>query len=104
MYDEVSTRKEKSMIYKKTQAGVQENNKINDTAESDENDGSIVIENATAKWLANKNADTLKEINLDIKSGDLIAIVGQVGSGKTSLINAILKELTLKTGCIKVCK
>ena len=104
MYDEVSTRKGKSMIYKKTQSGTQENNKINKNAESEESDGSIIINNATAKWLVNKNVDTLKDINLDIKSGELIAVVGQVGSGKTSLLNAILKELPLESGNIKVRK
>ena len=104
MYEEVSTRKHRSMIYKKTQDGIQENNKINNTTESDVNNGTITIENATAKWLASEKNDTLKQINIDVKTGELIAIVGQVGSGKTSLLNVMLKELPLKSGDIEVCK
>ena len=104
MYEEVLTRKEKSMIYEKTQASIQENNKIINTTEFDEGYGSIKIENATAKWLTNAKVDTLNNINLDVKAGELIAIVGQVGSGKTSLLNIILKELPLTSGHIQVCK
>ena len=44
----------------------------------------------------------MKNINLTIKKGDCVAIIGKVGSGKTSLLNAILGEmLHLKTSeCI----
>ena len=35
-------------------------------------------------------AGILQNITLDIKKGSLVAIVGEVGSGKSSLISAIL--------------
>ncbi|KAH0544123.1 probable multidrug resistance-associated protein lethal(2)03659 [Cotesia glomerata] len=65
--------------------------------------GSLTFHNVCAKWLDSDDEDTLKGINLDIKSGQLVAIVGQVGSGKTSLLNAILKELPVHTGTVDVC-
>ena len=36
---------------------------------------------------------TLSNINLDIQTGSLVAIVGSTGEGKTSLISAMLGEL-----------
>lgn len=39
------------------------------------------------------DGSTLSNINLDISVGELVAIVGGTGEGKTSLISAILGEL-----------
>ena len=36
---------------------------------------------------------TLKDIDLDIKKGEFVIIVGKVGAGKTSLLNAITGEM-----------
>ena len=38
---------------------------------------------------------TLKNINLEIKPGELVAIVGEVGCGKSSLLQAIINNLIL---------
>ena len=57
----------------------------------------IVIKNASFSW--DRDAEpTLKNINLRVKKGSLVAIVGQVGSGKSSLISAILGEMHKSTG------
>ncbi|XP_040284416.1 multidrug resistance-associated protein 5 isoform X2 [Bufo bufo] len=45
---------------------------------------------------------TLYNIDLDIEMGKLIGICGSVGSGKTSLISAILGQMTLLEGSIAV--
>ncbi|XP_032678093.1 probable multidrug resistance-associated protein lethal(2)03659 isoform X2 [Odontomachus brunneus] len=66
------------------------------------NEYMISIENASAKWLEDEKEDTLQNITIKVRPGELIAIVGQVGSGKSSLMNVILKELPLHTGTIKV--
>ena len=39
-------------------------------------------------------------INLTVKEGSLVAIVGQVGSGKSSMINAMLGEMIKHQGTI----
>ncbi|XP_050461235.1 ATP-binding cassette subfamily C member 4 isoform X1 [Cataglyphis hispanica] len=62
----------------------------------------ISIENGSAKWLDYETEDTLQNINIKVCPGELIAIVGQVGAGKSSLINVILKELHLQQGSIQV--
>ena len=42
-------------------------------------------------------------INLQIHQGTLVAIVGTVGSGKSSILSALLGEMNKITGEISVC-
>ena len=46
---------------------------------------------------------SLKSINLKVKRGELIAIVGQVGCGKSSLISAFLGEMQKLDGEAELC-
>ncbi|XP_043470122.1 ATP-binding cassette subfamily C member 4-like [Leptopilina heterotoma] len=62
----------------------------------------VILQNATAKWEKSSTDYNLKSINFTAKRGELTAVVGQVGSGKTSLFHAILKELPLITGNLHV--
>ena len=57
------------------------------------------LSNTTVSWNPSTPA-VLHDINLDIKSGELIAIVGPVGCGKSSLLSAILGEMNLISGTI----
>lgn len=45
---------------------------------------------------------TLKSISLEIKKGSLVGIIGHVGSGKSSLLQVILKELEIESGSLMV--
>ncbi|XP_014275641.1 probable multidrug resistance-associated protein lethal(2)03659 [Halyomorpha halys] len=62
----------------------------------------IFIKNATAKWVESSHENTLTNITFDVVPGVLTAIIGPVGSGKTSLFHAILRELNLTSGSIQV--
>ncbi|XP_019419725.1 PREDICTED: ABC transporter C family member 2-like [Lupinus angustifolius] len=53
----------------------------------------ISIKNGYFSWDAKAESATLSNINLDIPSGSLVAVVGSTGEGKTSLISAMLGEL-----------
>lgn len=41
-----------------------------------------------------KDINVLKDLNIDIKPGEFVAIIGKVGCGKSSLLNAIMGMLT----------
>ena len=49
---------------------------------NDDKTDTVTLENVTGKWNKDENEDTLSNINMNMKSGELIAIVGPVGSGK----------------------
>uniref|UniRef100_A0A1Y1M1I2 Uncharacterized protein n=2 Tax=Photinus pyralis TaxID=7054 RepID=A0A1Y1M1I2_PHOPY len=57
----------------------------------------VVIKNGGLEW-----SSGLTKLEIDIKSADLTAIVGSVGSGKSCLLNVILGEIPLQTGCVVV--
>jgi len=57
--------------------------------------------NVNAKWHGDGKEDTLRNVSLTVPPGSFIAIVGQVGSGKSSLLQAILQELPLTSGSIE---
>lgn len=62
----------------------------------------IQLKNATAKWVADQPENSLTDISLTIKPGMLVGVIGPVGSGKTSLLHVLLRELPLLTGSVQV--
>lgn len=48
------------------------------------------------------DSETLKSINLEIKRGESIGIVGETGAGKTTLLDVILGLLTPNSGSVRV--
>ena len=55
----------------------------------------LEITNGTFKWDETVDKPSLADINLKVFPGELIAVVGAVGSGKSSLLNAFLNELAV---------
>ncbi|CAM1331689.1 ABCC4 (predicted) [Pycnogonum litorale] len=60
----------------------------------------ISIVNASASW--NIHNRILTDISFNVKGNKLITVVGPVGSGKTSFLMMVLKELELLEGIIDV--
>ncbi|KAF5303190.1 hypothetical protein FQA39_LY10103 [Lamprigera yunnana] len=58
----------------------------------------VYITNLSGNWNKQVNDDTLTDINLNICNNELVAIIGPVGSGKSSLFNVILGELYVTKG------
>jgi ABC-type multidrug transport system fused ATPase/permease subunit len=60
----------------------------------------LEIENLTVKYPGAK-APTLRNIQFDVPAGKSVAIVGPVGSGKSSLLNSILGEFLFESGRVR---
>ncbi|ENN78296.1 hypothetical protein YQE_05446, partial [Dendroctonus ponderosae] len=67
-----------------------------------ENTPGIFLKNASAKWTATQSDNTLTNITLSVTPGALLAVIGPVGSGKSSLFHVILQELVLNSGNLRV--
>ena len=52
-------------------------------------DGSIEFKNVSFSYVNSKKKECLKNINVKIKSGETVGIIGGTGSGKSSLVNLI---------------
>lgn len=63
------------------------------------NDKAIHVSNVEAKWT---DETTLEKINFSVPPGKLCAIIGPVGSGKSSILQALLGELPINSGTIKL--
>lgn len=53
------------------------------------NDGSIIFKNVSFKYHKDAERYALKDVNLTIKSGETIGIIGGTGSAKSTLVNLI---------------
>lgn len=56
----------------------------------------LLIENGTFSW--GEENSVLKNINLQVEKGKCVAVVGTVGSGKSSLVSALLGEMDKISG------
>ncbi|KAL9235764.1 hypothetical protein vseg_010500 [Gypsophila vaccaria] len=63
----------------------------------------VEIRDGIFSWDDDGGVQTLRDLNLSIKKGELCAIVGTVGSGKSSLLASILGEMHKMRGKIRVC-
>lgn len=66
-------------------------------------DSALEVENGVFAWgIEKEDPDILKDINLKVKRGSLVAVVGTVGAGKTSLCSALLGDMEKKMGRVNV--
>jgi len=64
--------------------------------------GSVEMTNGNFLWSVSQNTDgqagesapALANVNLDVKPGEIVAVVGSVGAGKSALIKGLLGELS----------
>ena len=65
-------------------------------------DGSISFEHVDFAYNDTSEEPVLKDINLEIKSGETIGIIGGTGSAKSSLVNLISRLYDVNNGTVKV--
>mgnify|MGYP002576004562 CR=1 FL=1 len=83
---------------------------INDTADitdpedpvTDVPDGSIVFDHVNFSYKKDSQEPVLKDINLSIRSGETIGIIGGTGSAKSSLVNLISRLYDVTDGSVSV--
>ena len=63
-----------------------------------DNDTAIEFNDATLTWdVVNDAAIILQNVNVKIPKSKLTIVVGEVGSGKTALVSALLNEMHIKS-------
>ena len=65
-------------------------------------DGTVDFENVSFCYSQKKDVTVLENINLHIKSGETVGIIGATGSGKTSLVSLIPRLYDVAGGSVKV--
>ncbi len=68
----------------------------------DVKDGSISFQNVNFSYVNDENKLSLKNINIDIKSGEVIGIIGGIGSSKSTLVNLIPRLYDVLSGSVMV--
>jgi len=65
-------------------------------------DGSIVFEQVDFSYKHGSGEETLKDINISIKSGETVGIIGGTGCGKSTLVNLISRLYDVNSGAVYV--
>lgn len=101
MYEEIEDKKYISQISTSLNGVIGVNGKEKLSAEKSRPVG-IDMKNASVRWSPSSPDWNLKDITMNVVSGQLVAVVGPVGGGKTTLLHTILNELPPKQGFIDV--
>lgn len=64
--------------------------------------GSIEFKNVSFSYVGNKKKECLKNINIQIKSGETVGIIGGIGSGKSTLVSLIPRLYDVTEGKVEV--
>lgn len=64
--------------------------------------GKIEFNNISFTYPTRKDFEVLKDLNFKIESGEKVALVGQSGSGKSTIINLLMRFYPVHHGCIKI--
>ncbi|CAD6196013.1 unnamed protein product [Caenorhabditis auriculariae] len=62
----------------------------------------VVVREANLNWKGPDAPPVLKNITATVRTNQLVAIVGSVGGGKSSFLSALLDEMNLLSGRIKI--
>ncbi|XP_032413049.1 ATP-binding cassette sub-family C member 4 [Xiphophorus hellerii] len=71
-------------------------------SKEDRKDVGVELNDLTCYWDKNLDAPTLQSISLSLDSNQLLAVIGPVGAGKSSLLSSILGELPAEKGVLRV--
>ncbi|KAI7808003.1 multidrug resistance-associated protein 4 [Triplophysa rosa] len=67
----------------------------------EEKEASVDMQDVVCYWDQTLDSPTLQNVSFTVKKGQLLAVIGPVGAGKSSLLSAVLGELPAERGVIK---
>uniref|UniRef100_A0A0K2UZH0 ATP-binding cassette sub-family C member 4 n=1 Tax=Lepeophtheirus salmonis TaxID=72036 RepID=A0A0K2UZH0_LEPSM len=62
----------------------------------------IEMKNVSGKWTSNEKDDDLRNVSFQVHKRELTAIIGPVGSGKSTILQALLGEFPVSSGDISI--
>lgn len=65
-------------------------------------ESAIKFENVSFSYLADAKKLNLKDINFDIKRGETLGIIGEIGSGKSTVVNLIMRLYDVSEGRVLI--
>lgn len=98
-------------VMSEVQTAISSSNKIKEFLESQEEVNTVKsykknikgnINFINVNFSYNKNTKFIENMNLSVKQGECIAIVGKTGAGKTSIVNLIMKFYDINKGKILI--
>ncbi|PIA13267.1 P-loop containing nucleoside triphosphate hydrolase protein, partial [Coemansia reversa NRRL 1564] len=72
-----------------------------DNPDTGSEDVMLLVKDGTFKWLL-ADVPSLRNINIQCKRNELVAVVGRVASGKSSLVSAILGDMIKCSGSVSI--
>ncbi|XP_050381430.1 ABC transporter C family member 13 isoform X2 [Argentina anserina] len=78
-----------------------------DQSELTSEDMAVVFEDSSCSWSSSDEKElnlVLNHVTFGIPKGSFVAVIGEVGSGKSSLLNSILGEMQLVHGSVYSCQ
>ena len=73
-----------------------------DNAITEIKDGSVIFDNVSFKYHKDADRYSVSNININIKSGQFVGIIGSTGSGKSTLVNLISRLYDATEGSVSV--
>ncbi|GJZ60672.1 multidrug resistance-associated protein 6 [Tanacetum coccineum] len=77
-------------------------NRMTTKHETEKSGNNIRIQDGNFYWDPESTTPTLRNVNLEVKRGQKVAVCGSVGSGKSSMLYAILGEISRTSGTVDV--
>ncbi|XP_022358423.1 multidrug resistance-associated protein 4 isoform X3 [Enhydra lutris kenyoni] len=62
----------------------------------------VHVQDVTAFWDKTSETPTLQDLSFTVRPGELLAVIGPVGAGKSSLLSTVLGELPRSRGLVSV--
>ena len=81
---------------------IDEQEEVPDTVKAEITDAKGFVEIKDVNFSYTEEKPLIKDFNLDVKPGELVAIVGPTGAGKTTIVNLLMRFYEIQSGKISI--